>query len=107
MTSNIEDTIAGTSIKKNPELPAPKIVKTQGIESGVIETPIRDDMPVPPATPVKVPRVKKEVTIREVDNGYILQVWAGPFKEEWVFGKLGKAIKAIIAFLNVKTEDEN
>ena len=37
MPSNIDDqVIAGTNINKNPALPAPKIVKTRGMESGVI-----------------------------------------------------------------------
>lgn len=106
MPSNIDDVIAGTDIKKNPELPAPKIVKTQGMESGVIETPLSDDSPVPPPSVAKKPKVKKEITIREADNGYILSVWAGTFREEWVFGSLRKSIKAIVAFLTANTEDD-
>ena|SRR3990170_6952005 len=105
MPSNIDDQIiAGTNVNKNPSLPAPKIVKTVGMESGVIETPLSDDSPVP--APVPKPKIKKEVTIREADNGYILDVYAGPFHEVWVFGSLRKSIKAIIAFLNTKSEDE-
>jgi hypothetical protein len=107
MGSNIDDqVIAGTNVNKNPQLPAPKIVKTQGMESGVIETPLSDNSPVPPPSTPK-PKIKKEVTIREVDNGYILTVWAGPFKEEWVFGSLKKSIKAIVAFLNTQEETED
>jgi hypothetical protein len=49
---------------------------------------------------------KKSATIREADNGFIVSVYAGSFSEEWVFNTMSKAIKAIIAFLNVKTEDE-
>ncbi len=107
MGSNIDDqVIAGTNVNKNPQLPAPKIVKTQGMESGVIETPLSDNSPVPP--PVMKPKVKREVTIREADNGYILSVWAGTFREEWVFGSLKKSMKAVIAFLSTteKTEEE-
>ena len=105
MPSNIDDqVIAATNINKNPALPAPKIVKTRGMESGVIETPLSDNSPVPPPSP-KI-KVKKEVTIREADNGYILKVWAGSFHEEWVFGRLSKAMKAIVAFLNINEEME-
>ena len=107
MGSNIDDqVIAGTNVNKNPPLPAPKIVKTQGIESGVIETPLSDNSAVPPPSKTKLPKMKKEVTLREVDNGYILTVWAGAFKEEWVFGTLSKSLKAIAAFLSTTTEDE-
>lgn len=105
--SNIDDqVIAGTNINKNPELPAPKIVKTIGMESGVIETPLSDDSAVPPPTPPtpKI-KIKKEVNVREVDNGYVVKVWAGTFHEEWVFGSFSKAMKAVIAFLRVM-EDE-
>jgi hypothetical protein len=49
---------------------------------------------------------KKSATIREADNGFIVSVYAGAFSEEWVFNTMSKAIKAIVAFLNVKTEDE-
>ena len=106
--SNIDDqVIAGTNVNKNPQLPAPKIVKTQGMESGVIETPLSNDFAVPPPTIQPKPRIKKEVTIREVDNGYILKVWSGPFMEEWVFGTLSKAIKATVAFLRTKEETED
>lgn len=108
MGSNIDDqVIAGTNVNKNPELPAPKIVKTVGMESGVIETPLSDAGAVPPPSPLPKPKIKKEVTIREADNGYILKVYAGPFlSEEWVFGSLKKSIKAIVAFLSTQTEDE-
>jgi len=109
MGSNIDDqVIAGTNIDKNPELPAPtKIIKhgPGDIESGVIEVPLSNDVAVPPPSPPPKRRVKKEITIREADNGYILSVWAGLFKEEWVFNNLSKAIRAIVAFLNTTTEE--
>jgi hypothetical protein len=101
--SRYDEIMAGTNIEKNPELPAPKIVKTEGIASGQIEVPLSDDRPVPPPTPPKV-KIKKEITIREADNGYILSVWAGAFKEEWVFNRLSKAIRAIVAFLTTTEE---
>lgn len=104
MVDRYAEIMAGTNIEKNPELPAPKIVKTEGIESGQIEVPLSDGSPVPPPSKPKV-KIKKEITIREADNGYILVVWAGPFKEEWVFNSLSKAIRAIVAFLNTEMEE--
>ena len=103
MGSNIDDQIiAGTNINTNPGLPAPKIVKTEGMESGLIEVPLSNDRPVPP--PTKPPKIKKEVHLREIDNGYVIQVYSGPFNEEWCFGTLNKAIRTIVAFLNTTEE---
>ena len=107
MGSNIDDqTIAGTNVNKNPELPPPRVVVSGAqVESGVIETPLSDNSPLPPITTKPKVRVKKSVTIREADNGFILTVFAGDFSEEWVFGRLSKAIRAIVAFLNTVTEE--
>jgi hypothetical protein len=63
--------------------------------------------PIVASLPIEIKKPpKKEVHIREVDNGYVLTVYAGAFREEWAFLKLSKAIKAIIAFLNTEMEDE-
>lgn len=106
MVSKYDEIMAGTNIDKNPELPAPTKIIKQGpgdIDSGQIEVPLSEDRPVPPPSIPKV-KIKKEITIREADNGYILSVWAGAFKEEWVFNRLSKAIRAIVAFLNTTEE---
>lgn len=108
MGSNIDDqVIAGTNINKNPELLPPKVVKTVAErESGVIESPLSDDFPLPPAGPPKPKiKVKKEIHLREIDNGYILNVSGGTFHEEWGFSKLSKVIRAMVAFLNTSMEE--
>lgn len=70
-----------------------------------IEMPTASDLkPVTSISEMKPP--KKSATIREADNGFIVSVYAGSFNEEWVFNTLSKAIKAIVAFLNTKMEDE-
>lgn len=70
-----------------------------------IELPSTAEM-VTPVTLSEIKIPKKSATIREADNGFIISVYAGSFSEEWVFNSLSKAIKAIIAFLSTKTEDE-
>lgn len=70
-----------------------------------IELPTAEDLK-PVSIVAELKPVKKSATIREADNGFIVSVYAGSFNEEWVFNSMPKAIKAIVAFLNVKTEDE-
>lgn len=70
-----------------------------------IELPTAEDLK-PTTAIVNMKPPKRTATIREADNGFIVTVYAGSFNEEWVFNSLSKSIKAIIAFLNMKVEDE-
>lgn len=80
------------------ELAAPKKIV------GGMDLPVEVDVAISAPVEIPKPRIKREITIREADNGYILSVWAGTFKEEWVFNRLSKAIRAIVAFLNTTEE---
>lgn len=106
-----EEVIAGTDIEKNPELPAPKKIvgySSGDRESGQIEAPIKTDSPIPilAKAPSPPPKIKKFLSIRQTDNGYVMNVNAGDFNEEWVFLKLSKVLKTIAAFFTAGIIEE-
>lgn len=105
-----DEVIAGTDIEKNPELPAPKKIVAHSpsdIESGQVEVPLTGGVAVPstkPVTPPK-PKIKRAMSIRETDNGYLVYVDAGDFHEEWVFTKLSKVVKTLTAYFRAIMEE--
>lgn len=111
MAPDYKEIIAGTDIEKNPELPAPKkiIGHSEGdIESGQVESPLSNGSPLPPPSPPKIKKKlpKRECTIRETDNGYVMRVYAGTFVEEWVFTRLSKVAKTLVLFFKAEVKEE-
>ena len=106
-----DEIIAGTNTNKNPELPAPKKIighSNSDVESGQIEVPLTGGVVVPLTKPIPLPkpRVKREIFIREIDNGFIMTAIAGDFREEWAMINLKKLVKTIMTFLSAQMEEE-
>ncbi len=111
MSPDYREVIAGTDIEKNPELPAPKKIvghSSKDIESGQIEAPLSNDRALPSPSPKKIvlPKVKKDIFIRETDNGYLMTVHADAFSEEWCFTKLKQVVKTVAAFFQAPIQNE-
>lgn len=102
MASNIDDQkIAGTNVKKNPELPAPTKVVARGpkdTDSGVIEAPIfNTETPLPPpvlGSPISRDRPLHIEVVKAV-NGYVLDLSYGIEYKKWIFSDFDSMLNSM------------